>query len=205
MGRFEPSADPWDAVKRGFYIPRPDRSLAEQLAARFELKPRASHVLMGGVGSGKTTQLLVARDRLAANADINATYVDVSLHIEPNQVTSAALLAIVGLIHGSQIDSGTISETDVAIKAFEGYLDNPGQDWPDNIFDLFARDVESILQKLRKVRPHHVVLLDSLDRMTDLDRFADLIEGGISKLREIGIGIILIGCRSFVTAMVTNT
>ncbi len=194
MGRFEPSADPRDAVERGFYVPRPDRSLAEQLAARFELKPGASHILMGGVGSGKTTQLLVARDRLAATADVNATYLDVSLHVEPNQVTSIALLAMVGLTLGSQIDhNDTSSETRGALKRFKYYFDPSDRVWDDIPFDLCVRDVELILHTLRKVRSHHVLLIDSLDRMTDLDRFADLIEEGISKLRELGIGVILIG------------
>ncbi|MFS8069030.1 MAG: hypothetical protein ACMG6S_21930, partial [Byssovorax sp.] len=194
MGRFEPSADPRDAVERGFYVPRPGRSLAEQLAARFELKPGASHILMGGVGSGKTTQLLVARDRLVANADVNATYLDVSLHVEPNQVTSTALLAMVGLTLGSQIYGDDISsEIKEALNQFESYLASSGENWYEDPFDTFAQDIGTILNTLRKIRPNHVLLLDSLDRMTDLKRFADLVEGSIIKLRELGIGIILIG------------
>ena len=194
MGHFEPSADPRDAVKRGFYVPRPDRSLAEQLAARFELKPGASHILMGGVGSGKTTQLLVAHDRLTATGDVNATYLDVSLHIEPNQVTSITLLAMVGLTLGSQIDNDDdTAQTDSSRRLFEHYIHASGEMWPESAFTQLARGVERLLNVLRDVHPHHVLLLDSLDRMTDLDRFADLIEGGVSKLRDLGIGIILIG------------
>ncbi|HRI72310.1 MAG TPA: hypothetical protein PK156_49085, partial [Polyangium sp.] len=83
MGCFEPSSDPRDAVQRGFYVPRPGRTLAEQLAARFEVKPSASHLLVGGVGSGKTTQLLVAQDRLQEHKDIAVAYVDVSLRVDP--------------------------------------------------------------------------------------------------------------------------
>jgi Ni2+-binding GTPase involved in maturation of urease and hydrogenase len=49
---------------------------------------------MGGIGSGKTTQLLVTRDRLAATQDVNAVYVDVSLHVRLHLITSADILAI---------------------------------------------------------------------------------------------------------------
>ena len=107
MGRFEPSGDPRDAVERGFYVPRPGRTLAEQLAARFELKPAASHLLMGGVGSGKTTQLLVARDRLEATGDVNAVYVDVSLTVEPNAVRVGDLVVAVGLALAKQLEHTT--------------------------------------------------------------------------------------------------
>ncbi|MEZ4302960.1 MAG: hypothetical protein R3B70_49005, partial [Polyangiaceae bacterium] len=58
MGRFEPAADPRDAIARGFYVPRPGKGIGAELASRFEVKPAASHLLVGGIGSGKTTQLL---------------------------------------------------------------------------------------------------------------------------------------------------
>ncbi len=187
MGRFEPSGDPRDAVARGFYVPRPGRSLAEQLAARFELKPSASHLLMGGVGSGKTTQLLVARDRLEAMGDVNAVYVDVSLRVEPNEVRIRDLLVAVGLALGRQIESGqTTSETTQALK------------WlvhSDTRLSLstLANEVAVIQRNLQGNRPHTIVLIDSLDRMSDLDRFAELVDGDVLTLRSLGLGVILIG------------
>lgn len=188
MGRFEPSGDPRDAVERGFYVPRPGRSLAEQLAARFELKPSASHLLMGGVGSGKTTQLLVARDRLAATGDVNAIYVDASLWIEPNHVTSDDLLAVVGIELGKQLSSFEKLKFEGELNMLRQYLDTPLSHATG-----FAGVVGSLLQKLRADRAHHVLLIDSLDRMSDLERFAELVDEAISKLRSLGIGIILIG------------
>lgn len=193
MGRFEPSGDPRDAVERGFYVPRPGRSLAEQLASRFELKPNASHLLMGGVGSGKTTQLLVARDRLAATRDVGAIYVDVSLHIEPNQMTSAGLLAVVGIALVEQLEAWRVNnyERDAWRKQFESYLAGTISD--DDAFDVFTDNCGLILQALTTERPHQVLLLDSLDRMSDLERFADIVENAVTKLRALRIGVILIG------------
>jgi hypothetical protein len=191
MGRFEPSGDPRDAVERGFYVPRPGRSLAEQLAARFELKPAASHLLMGGVGSGKTTQLLVARDRLEATGDVNAVYVDASLRVEPNEVRVGDLVVAVGLALGRQIKSGqTTAETTQALK----WLVH-GDYYEDSRLPLstLANEVAVIQRNLQENRPHTLVLIDSLDRMSDLDRFADVVDGDVLTLRSLGLGVILIG------------
>jgi hypothetical protein len=193
MGRFEPSADPCDAVTRGFYVPRPGRSLAEQLAGRLELKPTASHLLVGGVGSGKTTQLLVARDRLEATADVDAAYVDVSLYIEPNRMDSLELLALVGWQLGRRLtDDEKTQETESALELLEEYLflEGPLQPW-ENI-DNFGKNVEVIRQAFRR-RAHQVLLIDSLDRMSDVNQFAGLVEGAIAELRSRGIGVILVG------------
>jgi Cdc6-like AAA superfamily ATPase len=191
MGRFEPSGDPRDAVGRGFYVPRPGRSLAEQLAARFELKPAASHLLMGGVGSGKTTQFLVARDRLEAAGDVNAVYVDVSLRVEPNAVIAGDLLVAVGLALGEQLEprprSSATNEA-LAVLGEGGYLDD-GRLTPAAL----AEHVAVIRRELSPSRPHHIVLIDALDRMSDLDRFADLIDGDVPALRFLGLGVILVG------------
>ena len=37
------------------------------------------------------------------------------------------------------------------------------------------------------------MLIDSLDRMSDLERFADIIDGDVVALRSVGLGVILIG------------
>jgi hypothetical protein len=194
MGRFEPGADPRDSVKRGFYVPRPGRSLAEQLAGRFEVKPAASHLLVGGVGSGKTTQLLVARDRLEATGDVAAIYVDVSLRIEPNAMTSPDLLAVVGLELRRQIPTDRrTQEIDADLQMFEDYLDPQGVPWNDDPSETFVQTIERIRRLILSHHPHIVVLIDSLDRMSDLVRFSNLVDGAIRKLRSIGIGIILVG------------
>jgi Cdc6-like AAA superfamily ATPase len=185
MGRFEPSADPRDAVERGFYVPRPGRSLAEQLAARFELKPAASHLLVGGVGSGKTTQLLVARDRLEAHDDTRAVYVDLSRKAEPNRIGPADVLWAAGIslvrcLPGSQEP-----------RLFKTFFDQASDSSsPEN---KIAAGLRLLLKELRQSCPNHILLVDSLDRMTDLESFASLVEGPLPTLRAMGVGVILIG------------
>ncbi len=184
MGRFEPSGDPRDAVKRGFYVPRPGRSLAEQIASRFEVKPEASHLLMGGIGSGKTTQLLVARDRLAAHSDVSAVYVDASRGIEPNDITSGALLYAVG--RDVVLQAGRSS--DQKTQGDLGELASRVRD-----LEQGAKVVRAMARKRSPQSPHLVLLIDSLDRMSDLDRFANLVDGAVAALRAAGIGVIFIG------------
>jgi Cdc6-like AAA superfamily ATPase len=193
MGRFEPSADPIDAVKRGFYVPQPGRSIAEQLAARFELKPSASHLLVGGVGSGKTTQLLVARDRLAAAGDICALYIDVSILADPTSIDATRLLAVLGFELGEQLYlSQKTQEIDRYLNAFEDYLKR-SYAWEGDPFPFFAAGIDHIYKAMAGRYPHLVLLIDSLDRMSELGSFAAIIESAVMRLRSLGIGVIMVG------------
>jgi hypothetical protein len=192
MGRFEPSADPLDAVKRGFYVPRPGRSLAEQLASRIEIKPSASHLLVGGIGSGKTTQLLVARERLAVHEDICAAYVDVSLSVNLGEfIRGEELLAAVGLELGKWLkeDQRTLEPIADSLRHLELFLVLPWEDAFDELFGYLRR----LHSTLARCYPYVVLLIDSLDRLSNLVRFARLVEEAIKRLHGLGIGIILVG------------
>lgn len=190
MGRFEPSADPRNAVDRGFYVPRPGRSLAEQLASRLEIKPSASHLLVGGIGSGKTTQLLVAQEKLAANEDVCAIDIDVSLSVDPGRVDSEALLAVVGLELGQWLGNDQrVPDQIAALDYLKNYLDFPHLDAFDGLLERVGR----LHLALTRRYPHVVLFIDSLDRLSDLNAFASLVEGAIKRLHALGIGIILVG------------
>lgn len=192
MGRFEPSGDPRDAVQRGFYVPRPGRSMAEQLAARFELKPSAAHLLVGGVGSGKTTQLLVARDKLDATGDVCAIYADVSARSDLEWMNSAGVLATVGLELEPHVQA--TEELAKTFRVFEDYLGSSNDPrWRRNIVDLFVRDLKEMFALVDSRHRDIVVLLDALDRISDLDDFSGIVDGAIAELRSLGIGVVLVG------------
>jgi len=53
MGRFDAATKPEHAIKRGFYVERPSRSVAAEIAARIELRPASTHLLVGGSGREK--------------------------------------------------------------------------------------------------------------------------------------------------------
>ena len=61
----------------GLYVEVPG-SVSSRLAAELSLAPRSTHLLIGGVGSGKTTQLLAAQRLVSQIHDVRALYIDVS-------------------------------------------------------------------------------------------------------------------------------
>jgi hypothetical protein len=194
MSCFEPGGNPRDAVQRGFYVPRPGRTLAEQLALRFEIKPSASHLLVGGVGSGKTTQLLVAMQRLLDASDVFAAYIDVSLHSEINRLSSSDFVAAIGIEVANTIPEAHQSESIRRTLAWFGeYLNPDGPIWNEDPFEEFVVGLKLIVNEASLPHQNHVILIDSPDRMSDLNRFSDLVDAVIPRLRQLGIGIVLVG------------
>ena len=94
MAAFEGAANPQEAIENGYYVRAPGKLLAEKLSARVALRPASSHLLIGGIGSGKTTQLLVACQRLKEIGDIYPIYIDVSLYAGISKITSGVLTTI---------------------------------------------------------------------------------------------------------------
>ena len=96
MSAFEGTSNPQRAVERGFYVNLPNNPVGE-ITRRIELRPSSAHLLCGGIGSGKTTQLLLVQQTLNELEDIKAIYIDVSLIIDISNLQSGALIAIAGL------------------------------------------------------------------------------------------------------------
>lgn len=94
MSRLEAAANPRLALERGFYVSRAGRGIAEQIAGRLELRPASKHLIVGGVGAGKSTQLLVAKDRLCALGDTSAIYIDVSEWQDLKKLQPGVLLTL---------------------------------------------------------------------------------------------------------------
>jgi intracellular sulfur oxidation DsrE/DsrF family protein len=98
MAAFEGSANPSKAIASGYYIPEPGKSVSDLIAARIALRPTSTHLILGGIGSGKTTQLLLGRDQideLLENAYVR--YIDVSLSTDISKIAPGVLVAIVGV------------------------------------------------------------------------------------------------------------
>lgn len=117
MARLNPADRALQDVCDGLYVPRPGRSAADEIAARLELDPASSHLVVGGIGSGKTTQLVVARDRLGALPDTHAEYIDVAdLHdlteLRPGILTVLAGHALARMLVDAPTDDETRSALD---------------------------------------------------------------------------------------------
>lgn len=189
MTRLNPAASPLRAVRDGLYAPPPGRSTAAEIAARLELDPASSHLVVGGIGSGKTTELLVARDRLAALPDTHAEYIDIAethdvAHLEPG-----TLIALAGASFARLIGSTDDPITRRAIEQLDTWAEKP--------VDMLVQHEASLLAHLRGALadrfPHMVLLFDSLDRLADPGVFTRVIEEDMRALRAAGIGLALVG------------
>lgn len=122
MARMNPAGDPADVIRDGLYVPPAD-SVATQLVKSLELAPSSAHLILGGIGSGKTSELLrvqkLLNDGLAPLGD-RAEYVDVSrIHDLNSPRLAGVLIAIAGLRLADLIDvpgAPLSSETRLAIK-----------------------------------------------------------------------------------------
>jgi hypothetical protein len=106
------ATDPASAVDKGLYVPTPGTVAAERLVTRLQLQPSASLALVGGIGSGKTTQLLVARDKLERETDIVPLYLDVAEEHDIGKMDAGVLAVLVG-----EALSRLVNATDASVAA----------------------------------------------------------------------------------------
>lgn len=95
--RLDPAATRVRTLRDELYIEPPGRAVGEQLATRLQLAPRSSHLIVGGVGTGKTTQVVRAAELLNATTDTRAVYVDVSRRHDLDKKLVGVLLVLAGL------------------------------------------------------------------------------------------------------------
>lgn len=191
MARLNPAASPMQAFVEGLVVPRPGRSTAEQIAARLELDPTSSHLVIGGIGSGKTTQLLIACGRLNQLADTHAEYIDVSEMHDMSRMDPGTLIVVAGLAAGRMLEPTDDRAAHVAGEQFKRWAHGHAE-WVQVDEDK-AQKLSLIRSALRQRFPHMVLLLDSLDRLPDPALFAAVVEQDVRALRKAGIGVVLVG------------
>lgn len=96
MAAFDGAADPRGAIDKGFYIEEPRKSATIDLFKRIALKPESRSLLVGGTGTGKTTQLFKI-EQLLKEKDIYPHYVDLTEFFELQSISDGVLQAIFGL------------------------------------------------------------------------------------------------------------
>jgi hypothetical protein len=97
MQAFNPTAPAREAIEAGFVLEDLHQSLYRNLAARADLEPGSQQLLVGGVGSGKTTELLLARRWLIEQGHTQPLYIDVSKLTDLAGLNTGALVAGLGL------------------------------------------------------------------------------------------------------------
>jgi len=96
MTRVAAAADPALALEQKLYV-HPPNAISDLIVRHLEIDPASRHLVVGGIGSGKTTQLLVATRELNALPDMRAVYIDVSQKQDLVKLKPGCLVALAGL------------------------------------------------------------------------------------------------------------
>lgn len=235
--------NPSQALKQGSYVRPPGVTAADEIVSYLEPAPLSAVALLGGIGSGKSTELLVAAERLGKTEDTLALYIDVNeLHdlgnLEPGVLVAAVGLRVCQLVEqhhhivhlpgggiyvtGPQASKGRVlGDLSQQFRAWaetrEGWIVDP--DWEEasrpqdddqapmiqavvpgklSMPHRLSGEIKTALQRLRTLRAalpapsrYVIAVLDSLDRVSDLTRFAETIETDLRVLRSAEIGVVL--------------
>jgi hypothetical protein len=119
MQAFNPTAPARDVIEAGLVLDDLHQSLYRNLAARADLEPGSQQLLVGGVGSGKTTELILAGRWLTGQGHALPIYIDVSAETDLSSLGSGSLLACFGLALGTTVISGSFSGRNVSAKTKE--------------------------------------------------------------------------------------
>ena len=117
MENVDPAADPASAIDRDLYVAPPGRSFAAEIAGRMELYPWSHHLMAGGTGAGKSTELLKAQRRLAERPDMQALYIDVGTEHDLNRLVPGVLVVLAGLKLSELLKEDTRSGSAGSAKA----------------------------------------------------------------------------------------
>ena len=209
--RLDPTGDPAQAMAES-YVAAP-HSVSERIAAELALSPASKHLLIGGVGSGKTTELLAVQTQLSKlDEDLLGIYIDVSQRHDIAKMTPGAIIVQVGLALAPGLlpdEAAKAAFKQLTLIAYgamytESYglgvsqkKDIPGVLIPPHRFANSVQDalplVETLLVQLESARRRVVVLLDGLDRMSDILAFDKLIADDVNALHDLGVGVVLVG------------
>ncbi len=128
MKRLNPSAPAREAIEAGLVVDDLHQSLYQKLAARADLEPGSQQLLAGGVGSGKTTQLLLAVDWLRRQGNTIPLYVDVAAWTDLSRLKPGAVLAAFGVrmaTEGLNRFTLTRDEHDALLQARDKLMEFP--------------------------------------------------------------------------------
>ena len=205
--------DPRVAIARDFYVPLPESAGVPQIVARAAIQRGAAQAVIGGIGFGKTTQLLAAEGELNRVPGIVARYVDVRGKHRLDQPRSGVLLALAGLELSAilEVDGAhDVKETCAELRRLaEGKWvdpwerdgdDRPEDTWSPGVLSPPPRPstevgaLASVVRRLGEALGGRsvVILFDGLDRVPP-PAFAELVRLDQATLRSLGIGTVVAG------------
>ncbi|MFI5298712.1 MAG: hypothetical protein ACHREM_11495 [Polyangiales bacterium] len=200
VARLNPTATPQESIGPGRYVARTEGSLGERLARRMSLGPSAQ-LVVGAIGTGKTTELMRAVATAEHATSEHCDYIHYVSVIEDigdsDSVGRGSLVACAARELAHLAGPAAESEPDVAdaVQTLEAFISDNGSNRPGN-WD-FRQDLVRPLRKLRErvLQPdaHVSFAFDSLDRLSPPARFFAAVEDDLKTLRAAGIGVVLVG------------
>jgi hypothetical protein len=183
MRRLDPVGD-LAGTPEALVLPRPD-PVGQTLASSLEIRPQGTHLVLGTIGSGKTTELRDAARRLqAADPELTVVVADLSALNDVGEVGEGAL----GLAAAWFLADHTAAPA----RARKSLDSSPATAPTTAGFRRRAPAVRDVLREVAERSPAGVVLfLDGFDRACDAESFRALVRSELPLFREHGIGLVL--------------
>jgi hypothetical protein len=201
------------AFSSGYYVPMRHDSIADKIAARVTIHPTSFQAIVGGIGFGKTTQLLGAFTAAEALGDLVCIYVDVGAEqqlsaLVPSLLLTLASLHLLPLVIPEQQD-GTFEKAKKEVERHahghwdddHGYpdYDDDGISWqsgilkePQPVDDQIAAIESHVKDIANRLGKPVVVFFDGLDRVSNMSKLIGLLTQDLRAFGRLGIGCVLV-------------
>lgn len=218
MRAFNPTQAAQEAIQAGLVREDLHGGIYRQIAARAELQPGSRQLLIGGIGSGKTTELLLAEAQMRAEG-MHPFYIDIPAETDLYQLKAGALVASFGerllkMLPGDE--ARDLQKPVAAVREFargrivfvpDDQEEPPGDDEPGTwqvipgklrppnppLHSDIAR-VTGAIQAIRiRLNPdlNFVVICDGLDRLIKPDLLWQVANQDLQVFRDLEIPIVL--------------
>ena len=226
LRRLDPTRPIKAPTDKSWYVARPD-GVGHALARSLQIEPQSSHLVVGSIGSGKSSELLAAGRELLETRGVFARYVEVSQITDLESGDAESLLLAVGhelllclestapddlqlesiraqlapLVDGYSMPVDALSDDSDRVS-IEPRVHHPTQGVPAPVAEHLPilRELAGAVRRLRQ-GDDLVFLLDGLDRLSDPVQFDALMEPCLRALGAAGIGVAATGPRRAVSGV----
>jgi hypothetical protein len=171
-----------------YYLARPDGAGGDRIASAITLDLTAHHVVLSPIGNGKTTELIRAESRL--RADLSRR---LAVYVDPTELYGSGSYVRPGWLRGVCARALGLSALEAGLPMSDrGRLAAKGLTDPHLADGMNDQDVDRYIAILRsEIDRPMVVLVDSLDRLSNLARFDELMRADLPWLAQHRVGLVV--------------